>query len=337
MKKKLSAALILAVAVTLTACSREEIPLDIPVTESQTTALLTETENVGSTETEQTEITTAEITAAVTAAVASEITEATETEIAAAVTQPPATTAYVTEAPKPEWTETPVSPKAMYINSEGVYSRVKPVQGSTRVNALSFNQSVTVCAKTDTAYFKIEGGSYVHSAFLSSEKTEITTTTTTAATTTTTTTPPPVTDEPEPQIIGQYNQRSQTQAEIDFANKVFDLTNAEREKAGLPKLKKMDAITQMATTRAWELTITPTHKRPDGSKSSSVLNGMPYSAVGENLAAGQATPEEVVKAWMDSEHHRDNILSADYEYLGVGYYNVVGTTYTNYWIQTFYS
>ncbi len=336
MKKKLSAALLLAVIVTLTACSREEIPLNIPAAELQTSLPLTESESEKVTETEIEQALETETEAA--AETAAEVTEATEAatelvteEITTAVTQPPVTTVYVTyvtEEPKPQWTESPVSPTTMYINSEGVYSRIKPVQGSTRVKALSFNQAVTVSAKTDTAYFKIEDGSYVHSAFLNSEKT---------VTTTTAAPPPPVTTEPEPQIIGQYNQRSQTQAEIDFANKVFDLTNAEREKAGLPKFKKMDEITQMATTRAWELTVTPTHTRPDGQKSSSILNGMPYSAVGENLAAGQATPEEVVSAWMNSEHHRDNILSTDYEYMGVGYYNVDGSTYTNYWIQTFYS
>lgn len=334
MKKKLSAALALAVILTVTACSREDIPLDIPVTESENITVKTE----GATE----ETDASEAAAETTASEETSLTEAVETKTqtqtvtsayeppdsAAEATEPPATAAAVTEPPAPRWTETAVSPTLMYINSEGVYSRVEPIQGSTKVAALGYNQEVTVYSKTDTSYFKIENGSYVHSAFLSSEKAVITTTTTAA--------PPTTAAEAVPSIIGQYNQRSQTQAEIDFADKVFDLTNAEREKAGLPKLKKMQEISEMANTRAWELTLSPTHKRPDGSSSSSVLNGMPYSAVGENLAAGQATPEDVMNAWMNSEGHRANILSSDYEYLGIGYYNVNGTDYTNYWIQIFY-
>jgi len=32
--------------------------------------------------------------------------------------------------------------------------------------------------------------------------------------------------------------------------------------------------------------------------------GISYRSAGENLARGQSTPEEVVRAWMNSEGHR---------------------------------
>lgn len=339
MKKKLSAVLALALILSLTACSRQDIPTSIPFTEEESeTAPLTDGDNTEAAEqtaeqtalnTEKTEETTDSETTS-----AAETTQAqtqTQTEAATAA-DPPVTSPAATEAPAPRWTETQVSPTTMYINTQGVYSRIEPIQGSAKVSALELNQAVTVCAKTDTAYFKTENGSYVHSSFLSSEKTAASTT----AATTTTTTAPPVTEAPA-DIIGPYNQRSQTQAEIDFANKVFDLTNAEREKAGLPKLKKMDEVTARANIRAWELTLNPAHQRPDGGKYYTVLNDMSYSASAENLAAGQATPEAVVEAWMNSDGHRKHILSSDYEYLGVGYYNVEGSTYTHHWIQIFFT
>ncbi|MCM1298871.1 MAG: CAP domain-containing protein [Firmicutes bacterium] len=334
MKKKLSAALALAAILTLTACSREEIPFDIPAvkTESENSEAYSESEyaetaasteaakETAETEAEKTE--PAETTAKTTAETTAETTAAAE---------PPATAPAATEAPEPQWIETAVAPTTMYINSQGVYSRIKPIQGSTKVTALGYNRAVTVTAKTNTDYFKIEDGSYVHSSFLNSEKAAVTTTAAPVVT------DPPVTvAEAAPEIIGQYDQRRQTQAEIDFANKLFDLTNAERKKAGLPEFKKMQVITEKANIRAWELTISATHQRPDGSACGSVLDGIPYSAIGENLAAGQATPEDVLDAWMNSDGHRANILSTDYEYLGIGYYNVSGTTYTNHWIQIFY-
>ncbi|MCA9606449.1 MAG: CAP domain-containing protein [Myxococcales bacterium] len=46
--------------------------------------------------------------------------------------------------------------------------------------------------------------------------------------------------------------------------------------------------------------------------------GFRGSYVGENIARGQATPEEVVDAWMHSEGHCRNIMNPRYHFLGVG-------------------
>ena len=56
--------------------------------------------------------------------------------------------------------------------------------------------------------------------------------------------------------------------------------------------------------------------------------GITYRYAGENIAMGQQTPEEVVKAWMNSAGHRANILNANYNYIGVGY-----VSQGNYWTQ----
>jgi uncharacterized protein YkwD len=47
-------------------------------------------------------------------------------------------------------------------------------------------------------------------------------------------------------------------------------------------------------------------------------NGFPWSAVGENIATGFATPRSVVAAWMSSPDHCHNILSPEYSYIGTG-------------------
>ena len=58
--------------------------------------------------------------------------------------------------------------------------------------------------------------------------------------------------------------------------------------------------------------------------------GITYKTAGENIAKGQATPQAVVNAWMNSSGHRANILNPSYTHIGVGY--VAGG---NYWTQMF--
>lgn len=69
------------------------------------------------------------------------------------------------------------------------------------------------------------------------------------------------------------------------------------------------------------------HVGPDGSDLTDRLTaagylGQPGSwAVGENIAWGESylsSPAEIVKAWMDSPGHRKNILSPDFEEIGLG-------------------
>lgn len=42
--------------------------------------------------------------------------------------------------------------------------------------------------------------------------------------------------------------------------------------------------------------------------------------MGENIASGQSSPREVVNGWLDSDGHCANIMQANFDELGVGYY-----------------
>lgn len=104
----------------------------------------------------------------------------------------------------------------------------------------------------------------------------------------------------------------------------------------------MQQLDNSAFIRAWECLITYNHTRPDGTKFSSALTeaGIKWNHSGENIAAGQITPQEVVNAWMESSGHRANILNPDFEYLGVGLYfdydNQSSTPeYDYFWTQNF--
>lgn len=58
--------------------------------------------------------------------------------------------------------------------------------------------------------------------------------------------------------------------------------------------------------------------------------GYDYQVIGENLAAGQQSPVEVVVSWMGSPAHRENILDARFTELGIGIRS--GGSYGLYWV-----
>ena len=82
--------------------------------------------------------------------------------------KPATTTTAATTKPAPEWTETKTS-GTKYVNVD-CYSRKKAVIGAETVKLYSVNDKVTVIAKTDTGYFKLSDGSFIHSDYLSDSK-----------------------------------------------------------------------------------------------------------------------------------------------------------------------
>ena len=118
------------------------------------------------------ETTTAQTTAVTTAVT----TKPQETKKAETTAKPKPTTTVATTKPAPEWTETKAS-GTKYVNTD-CYSRKKAVLGAETVKLYSVNDKVTVTAKTDTGYFKLSDGSFIHGDYLSDNKVAQTTTTT---------------------------------------------------------------------------------------------------------------------------------------------------------------
>jgi uncharacterized YkwD family protein len=119
-----------------------------------------------------------------------------------------------------------------------------------------------------------------------------------------------------------------------YEQKVVDLTNQERAKNGLPALKVDGTLGKMAHEKSRDMSANGyfSHTSPTYGSPFDMMKkyGIAYRYAGENIAMGQRTPEEVVKAWMNSEGHRKNILSPNYNYIGVGY-----VSQGNYWTQEF--
>ncbi len=127
------------------------------------------------------ETTTAQTTAVTTTkpqeTKSAETTTTTTKAVTTAKPKPATTTTAATTKPAPEWTETKAS-GTKYVNTD-CYSRKKAVLGADTVKLYSVNDKVTVTAKTDTGYFKLSDGSFIHGDYLSDSKIVIQTTTTT--------------------------------------------------------------------------------------------------------------------------------------------------------------
>lgn len=123
-----------------------------------------------------------------------------------------------------------------------------------------------------------------------------------------------------------------------FADEVIRLVNKQRTANGLSKFTASNKLSDVAQTRAKELTESYSHTRPDGSSCFTALReaNIDYIAAGENIAAGYSTPEAVVEGWMNSKAHRANILNPNYSKIGVGYC-ADGSGYGSYWVQVFVS
>jgi uncharacterized protein YkwD len=62
------------------------------------------------------------------------------------------------------------------------------------------------------------------------------------------------------------------------------------------------------------------HRSPAGTtvRERSRAAGYNWAAIGENIAFGQTSVDEVVETWLESPGHRKNILSPNFTELGIG-------------------
>ena len=138
----------------------------------------------------------------------------------------------------------------------------------------------------------------------------------------------------EPSEPEQPSQPSGGTSASSYEQQVVTLVNAERAKYGLAALTLDETLCGYARVKSQDMHdqgyfshTSPTYGSPFDMMRSF---GVSYRSAGENIAMGYSTPEAVVAAWMNSEGHRANILSANYTTLGVGYVADGG-----YWTQWF--
>mgnify|MGYP003292417628 CR=1 FL=1 len=141
----------------------------------------------------------------------------------------------------------------------------------------------------------------------------------------------------ESDSIGKGNATAATTEIPAQAEAILNLVNAERAKQGLNALKLSDKLTSIANTKAQDMGVNNyfSHTSPTYGSPFEMLQhfGVTYKSAGENIAAGQRSPDEVMQAWMNSSGHRANILNKNFTMLGVGYYK--GGSYGTEWVQMF--
>jgi uncharacterized protein YkwD len=105
------------------------------------------------------------------------------------------------------------------------------------------------------------------------------------------------------------------------------LLNEERAANGIAPLRSQPTLEAAATSYAQSMVDQRffAHVNPSGQtideRLASYITGTRSYTIGENLAWGQSvlgTPVATVNAWMRSPGHRENILNADFEEIGVG-------------------
>lgn len=98
--------------------------------------------------------------------------------------------------------------------------------------------------------------------------------------------------------------------------------NAERTKRGLTPLRLNAALDKAAQGHACDNAKrrSVSHDSSDGSKLQHRLRraGYDYRTASENTGRGFGTPKRAVEWWMNSPHHKDNMLMRETRDIGIG-------------------
>lgn len=133
----------------------------------------------------------------------------------------------------------------------------------------------------------------------------------------------------EPQAKGLFTVGITGTFDYATAHQELELINEVRQSRGLAAITLNARLTEAAMLRAAELAVYYSHTRPDNTDCFTVSGGIR----GENIAINYRDAEEVVDGWMNSDGHRDNILSVNNRSVGIGcFIDGDGVTY---WVQLF--
>jgi uncharacterized protein YkwD len=132
------------------------------------------------------------------------------------------------------------------------------------------------------------------------------------------------------------------------ASKVLELVNdarAHRQRCGdqwyepAPPVHHSELLEQAAAQHAQDMAAHGylEHQARDGSTPAQRISrtGYRWRMVGENIAAGQATPEDVVQDWLESPGHCANLMNAGYLEMGVAFAVNMNAKAVVYWAQEF--
>ena len=129
-------------------------------------------------------------------------------------------------------------------------------------------------------------------------------------------------------------------ADSAAARECVVLINRERARHDLPPLKWQPTLCNSAQWLAQDMAAHDYFSHTDRTGRDidprlPDLGYTPYSAIGENIAAGQQNAAAAVAAWLKSPGHCENILSRDWSETGGGYVVQADSKFRFYWVQDF--
>ncbi|MDY0811816.1 CAP domain-containing protein [Kitasatospora purpeofusca] len=120
----------------------------------------------------------------------------------------------------------------------------------------------------------------------------------------------------------QQQPQPQPQPGGDFRTEMLNAVNAERGRVGAQPVRLDDRLSAAAQRHANDMAShdLTQHDGTDGSSPWDRIRdaGFTSRASAENVTPGNSVPE-AMRMWMNSPHHRDNILSPAYNHIGIGY------------------
>ncbi|MFN9548287.1 MAG: CAP domain-containing protein [Cyanobacteriota bacterium] len=149
---------------------------------------------------------------------------------------------------------------------------------------------------------------------------------------------------------GNYTLNLAIATRAAIKNEVIQLTNVERQKAGLAPLTPNSLLERAAEAHVQDMDASDRYLAHTGSNGSTPVdriqatgykaawvdlgNGSLRTISSENAASGYASASDVVQAWMGSSGHRAAILDPATKEIGVGF-ELDNETNTTYWLQNF--
>lgn len=122
-----------------------------------------------------------------------------------------------------------------------------------------------------------------------------------------------------------------------FIDRVVELVNAARREEGLEPLSPAAGLMEAAQRQARAMAESDllSHTGPGGSTMADRAQAAGYtgwSALGEVVTAGLASPEAAVAQWLGSPEHRARLLDPAYGEFGAGYYYLSASSPGHWWV-----
>ena len=124
---------------------------------------------------------------------------------------------------------------------------------------------------------------------------------------------------------------------IEVEQLIFQKVNGERAKAGLAALANNSTMQKYARIKSTDMGDRNyfSHENPEGNLITTTMkqDGVSYNAWGENIAyiggmtGSETLAQQFMTNWMNSQGHRENILSTNFDSMGVGVYQIGDKVY----------